>query len=599
MQMNSTLGMFAFLHNISFHGVGLDVLFREGFNGEEKGGKTTTGGQLSEFTRQIRDLIHQGIENGTVKPLKRVVFERHQVEAAFRHMATGRHIGKVLVKIRDEEEREKGGNLLGFPPPQVSIFARRRTWFNPNKVYLIAGGLGGVGLELLYWAVLQGGRRFLLTSRSGLRSTFQRVFLDRFKVIEEFCSAYTVQVEVSTLNIADAEQAAELLELASSKFDNASLGGVFNLTLVLEDGLVERQTAERFRRVCAPKVDGLTNLDRLTRLERYSTTLEHFVAFSSFSAGRGNAGQTGYGYANSAMERIVEQRNADGLPGIAIQFGPIADVGVVAEHLNSSSGNSNNENADKNVKSEKEEGGGGDNDSTESIEEDGDFKDLVIINRDETTTLITTPSGAKEAEVLPVSAATSSSSTSAELSEETMKRLLGLEMQRIGSCLEVLNRLLPLRSGVFSSYVKFDTTTVRSGSDDEVIRQLCIHLNIDKRPEDECLGDIGLDSLAAVEIQQRLERDFNISLTLADVRKITVKELKNFRDGNRHNLKQYSDDIKKAKANLSRIRFVIPTVELTPLNAVTEGNLQSKSFTFNYHVFFLLHQASPSTVCHH
>lgn len=567
MQMNSTLGMFTFLQNITFHGVGLDVLFREGFTGDransnENEKNTSSPSKLTEFTSEIRDQMKRGIEEGVVKPLKRVVYERTQVEAAFRHMATGRHIGKVLVRIRDEEKTVRGQPevkpSLTIKPAPVSILARRKTWFNPAKVYIIAGGLGGVGLELLYWAVLQGGRKFVLTSRSGLKTTFQRVFLDRFKVIEQFCSQYTVQIEVSTLNIAEEAQARELLDFATSKC-GGPIGGIFNLTLVLEDGLIENQTAEKFRRVCAPKMDGLLNLDRLTRLPEHARSLEHFVAFSSFSAGRGNAGQTCYGYANSAMERIVEKRNLDGFPGLAIQFGPIADVGIVAEHI------SNNNEGD-------EGGDGSDNAGGDNSGEKGDSNsssssdagDIVVVNREDCSPPVVS--------VISTTSTSTTSTSSADLNEETMKRILGLEMQRIGSCLEVLNRLLPLKiGGVFSSYVKYDTTVLRSGSDDEVIRQLCIHLNIDKRPEDECLGDIGLDSLAAVEIQQRLERDFNISLTLADVRKITVKELKNFRDGNRHNLKQYSDDIKKAKANLSRIRFVIPTVELTPLNAVTEG----------------------------
>lgn len=43
--------------------------------------------------------------------------------------------------------------------------------------------------------------------------------------------------------------------------------------------------------------------------------LDYFVAFSSVSCGRGNAGQTNYGFANSTMERICEQRRHDGLPG--------------------------------------------------------------------------------------------------------------------------------------------------------------------------------------------------------------------------------------------------------------------------------------------
>lgn len=57
--------------------------------------------------------------------------------------------------------------------------------------------------------------------------------------------------------------------------------------------------------------------------------LDYFVVFSSVSCGRGNPGQSNYGLANSAMERIVEQRQADGLPGLAVQWGAIGDVGLV------------------------------------------------------------------------------------------------------------------------------------------------------------------------------------------------------------------------------------------------------------------------------
>lgn len=61
--------------------------------------------------------------------------------------------------------------------------------------------------------------------------------------------------------------------------------------------------------------------------------LRHFVAFSSVSCGRGNAGQSNYAYANSAMERVCEKRHYDGLPGLAVQWGAIGDVGVVLETM--------------------------------------------------------------------------------------------------------------------------------------------------------------------------------------------------------------------------------------------------------------------------
>lgn len=61
--------------------------------------------------------------------------------------------------------------------------------------------------------------------------------------------------------------------------------------------------------------------------------LQQFVVFSSVSCGRGNAGQSNYGFANSTMERVCEQRLYDNLPGLAIQWGAIGDVGVVLETM--------------------------------------------------------------------------------------------------------------------------------------------------------------------------------------------------------------------------------------------------------------------------
>lgn len=72
-------------------------------------------------------------------------------------------------------------------------------------------------------------------------------------------------------------------------------------------------------------------LSRVTR--KLCPELRHFVAFSSVSCGRGNAGQSNYGYANSAMERVCEKCHYDGLPGLAVQWGAIGDVGVVLETM--------------------------------------------------------------------------------------------------------------------------------------------------------------------------------------------------------------------------------------------------------------------------
>jgi fatty acid synthase len=98
---------------------------------------------------------------------------------------------------------------------------------------------------------------------------------------------------------------------------------------VVRDRLLENQTEADFTASAAPKALATHHLDVLSR--QMCPDLRHFVVFSSFSCGRGNMGQTNYGMNNSIMERICEARVRDGLPGLAIQWGPVGDVGLVMD----------------------------------------------------------------------------------------------------------------------------------------------------------------------------------------------------------------------------------------------------------------------------
>lgn len=87
---------------------------------------------------------------------------------------------------------------------------------------------------------------------------------------------------------------------------------------MLRDAFIENLTPQDFETVSKPKVTGTKNLDLVTR--KLCPKLDHFVVFSSVSCGRGNAGQTNYGFANSVMERICETRQESGLPGVSDIF---------------------------------------------------------------------------------------------------------------------------------------------------------------------------------------------------------------------------------------------------------------------------------------
>uniref|UniRef100_A0A8C5H966 Fatty acid synthase n=1 Tax=Gouania willdenowi TaxID=441366 RepID=A0A8C5H966_GOUWI len=293
---NSPLGMAVFLKNVAFHGILLDALFEDG----------------NQEWEEVSQLLKEGIVGGIVQPLRTTVFERDQVEQAFRYMAQGKHIGKVLLQVRSEEKSSAAP--LVFP-------AMCRTFFSPSQSYIITGGLGGFGLELARWLIERGARKLVLTSRTGIRNGYQENCVRAWRNQE-------VQVLVSTSDVGTPEGAEELIAESSAL---GPVGGVFHLAMVLKDGMLENLSPQQFLDVNTPKYEGTVNLDRVTR--KLCPDLGYFVAFSSVSCGRGNAGQSNYGHANSAMERVCEKRRHDGLPGLAIQWGAIGDVGVVLETM--------------------------------------------------------------------------------------------------------------------------------------------------------------------------------------------------------------------------------------------------------------------------
>lgn len=298
---NTALGMAFFLKNTTFHGILLDALFDAGSDNEDK--------------QAVVKLVTDGIKNGAIKPLPSTVFSESQVEQAFRYIGSGKHIGKVVLKIRNEEQTK---TLV--PKPQ-HVNAIPRTYMNPDKSYVLVGGLGGFGLELANWLVTRGATKIVLTSRSGIRTGYQSLCVRRWQDNK-------VQVVVSTADVTTAKGAEQLLQQASRL---GPVGGIFNLAVVLRDAFLENLTEKDFATVCLPKVDGTKHLDVVSR--KLCPELDYFVAFSSVSCGRGNAGQTNYGLANSAMERICEARQAAGLPGVAIQWGAIGDVGLILETM--------------------------------------------------------------------------------------------------------------------------------------------------------------------------------------------------------------------------------------------------------------------------
>ncbi|WP_189788805.1 type I polyketide synthase, partial [Streptomyces capitiformicae] len=107
------------------------------------------------------------------------------------------------------------------------------------------------------------------------------------------------------------------------------LCGVVHAAGVLDDGVVEALSPERFAGVWGAKVDAAVHLDELTA--GLVEPLSLFVAFSSVAGSWGGEGQGNYAAANAALEALVERRRARGLVGSCVAWGPWAGVGMAAD----------------------------------------------------------------------------------------------------------------------------------------------------------------------------------------------------------------------------------------------------------------------------
>ncbi|XP_011863329.1 PREDICTED: fatty acid synthase-like [Vollenhovia emeryi] len=283
----------------TYHSILLDMVFQE--NKAQKN-------KLIKF-------FSEGIKNGAIRPLQWTVFSEQQLEQAFRFMAARKHIDKVLLKLRSEESKKY------VSPTPKTVSAISRTYMDPDKSYILVGGLGGFGLELTNWMIGRGAKVIVLVSRSGIRTGYQAMCVSRWRKIG-------VNIVVSTVDAATLSGAEDLIQESNRL---APVGGIFNLAVVLRDALIGNQTEVDFKAVMLPKVDITRNLDAVSR--KLCPSLDYFVVFSSTSCGYGNIGQTNYGFANSTMERLMERRQANGLPGLAVQWGSFKEVGIASETM--------------------------------------------------------------------------------------------------------------------------------------------------------------------------------------------------------------------------------------------------------------------------
>jgi malonyl CoA-acyl carrier protein transacylase len=239
------------------------------------------------LARTLMEKMARRLEDGSLKPLPGRDFRMEQAPAAFRYMAQARHIGKVVLTLRENA-------------------GVRGAW-------LITGGLGALGLQLAAWLAKQGARELILIGRSepGESARYAIAAIEQTGV-----RVRTERIDVTDFNA--------MQGLVAGIED---LRGVVHAAGVLADGMLAQQTSEQFARVLAPKVAGAWNLHRATAV----IPLDHFILFSSASAILGSPGQGNYAAANAYLDGLAHYRQSLDLPALSVDWGPWSGVGMAAD----------------------------------------------------------------------------------------------------------------------------------------------------------------------------------------------------------------------------------------------------------------------------
>ena len=242
--------------------------------------------------------------------------------------ASAQLLARHLLSADGEDQVALRGNsrlILRLARDDGSVATCR---WRADSAYLVTGGLGDIGLRVAQKMVEGGARRLVLMGRTALppREQWSGVSADgvagrRIAAVRSL-EAAGAAVHIAAVDVGDEAQLRAFLE----RYDAEAwprIRGVVHAAGSLENHLVGSMDRSDFDAVLRPKLGGAQLLDKLL------PDLDVFVMFSSTGAFLAQPGQANYAAANAGLDALALDRHARGLPAVSIGWGVWEDTGLV------------------------------------------------------------------------------------------------------------------------------------------------------------------------------------------------------------------------------------------------------------------------------
>ncbi|KAK8102046.1 hypothetical protein PG984_015192 [Apiospora sp. TS-2023a] len=239
-------------------------------------------------------------------PMK--VFPATELAQAYRYFGNKDRVGKVVISMENPKAR-----VPVAPAAYLSLF-------DPEKVYLLIGCLGGLGRSLSRWMVTRGARKFMFLGRSGADKPSARELVTRLEQ-----NGATVGVVSGDFSSAEDVKAA----VAACVAWGAQVDGIVQAAMGLHEALFTRMHNSAWHTGIDPKYQGTWNH---RALEGQDTSLDFFLLTSSVSGTVGTATESNYCSAKGFLDAFARYRRSLGRPCVSVGLGMISEVGYLHEN---------------------------------------------------------------------------------------------------------------------------------------------------------------------------------------------------------------------------------------------------------------------------